>query len=319
MIIFLTTSSHAYTHAMFKTSSRFRFRSMSYTRALRAARMPRATYIFADMDRLGFWELELAARLYRVLKAAGARVLNDPAIVRQRFGLLQELKARGINRFGAWRIDDALRPKRYPVFLRTLSAHRGNLTDLLHDESAVQTAIADALGQGIPSRELALIEYCAEPIGESLFRKLSTFRVGKRMISTLCVHESHWTAKHGELGIASQALYDDEFAIIDENRYGEALRPAFEAANIEYGRSDFALVEGRPQVYEINSNPSQGRMLEHPFPIRIKASELFLERLEDAFCEIDSDGSGADIKIDEEVLARQRVRDRWVVRSRWVP
>jgi hypothetical protein len=318
MIIFLTTSSHGYTHVMFKKHARFRFEPMSYTRAFRAERLPRATYIFADMDRLGFWELEMAARLYRVLKAAGLRVLNDPATVRQRFSLLRELKFRGINRFGAWSADDSSRPACFPLFLRTQSAHRGNLTDLLQDEAAVQAAITDALKQGLPMRELILIEYCAEPVGEKLFRKLSTFRVGERMVSTLCVHESHWSAKYGELGIASQALYDDEFAIVEENRFGEALRPAFLAANVEYGRSDFALVAGQPQIYEINSNPSQERITSHPFPIRPKASDLFYSRLDDAFCEIDSIATGH-VAIDDAILVRQRKRDRWVLRARWHP
>ena len=319
MITHLTSASHAYTHRELSRASRLDFRSMSYTRAFRAASLPRGTYIFSDMDRLGFWELELAARLYRVLKAAGQRVLNDPARVRQRLSLLRELKQKGINRFDAWQADDSSRPGRYPVFLRTQSAHRGNLTDLLQDETQVAAAVDAALAQGIPMRELAIIEYCAQPIAEKLFRKLSTFRIGTRMVSTLCVHEGHWSAKYGEMGIASEADYADEYAIVDENRWGEPLRPAFEIAHIEYGRSDFALVDGAPQVYEINSNPMLGVIDKHPFPIRIKASELFYERLFDAFSVIDTDSTGSPVKIDDEILVRQRSTDRWVFRGRWHP
>jgi hypothetical protein len=127
MITHLTTASHAYTHRELSRAGRLDFRSLSYTRAFRASSLPRATYIFSDMDRLGFWELELASRLYRVLKAAGLRVLNDPGRVRQRLSLLRELKQKGINRFDAWQADDSSRSARYPVFLRTQSAHRGNL------------------------------------------------------------------------------------------------------------------------------------------------------------------------------------------------
>lgn len=319
MIVFLSTSAHAYTHDPLTGQKRFDFRPMSYTRALRAARLPRATYIFADMDRLGFWELELAARLYRVLRDGGARVLNDPAVVRQRLSLLRELRFRGINQFNAWQADDSTRESRFPVFLRTQSAHRGNLTDLLHNESALKTAIREALSKGIPMREMIVIEYCAEPVGPNLFRKLSTFRVGDRMVSTLCVHESHWTAKHGEQGIAGAELYDDEYAIVAENRWGEPLRPAFEVARIDYGRSDFALVDGRPQVYEINSNPMHLPIGEHPFPIRVQAGKLFEQRLHDAFCEIDTVEDGAPIPVDDEALTAQRGRDRFVVRSRWLP
>ena len=319
MITHLTSAAHAYTHRELSRASRLDFRSVSYTRAFRSAQLPRGTYIFSDMDRLGFWELELAARLYRVLKAAGQRVLNDPGRVRQRLSLLRELKQKGINRFDAWQADDTSRPHRYPVFLRTQSAHRGNLTDLLNDEFQVQAAIESALAQGIPMRELAIIEYCAQPIAEKLFRKLSTFRVGTRMVSTLCVHEGHWSAKYGELGIASEADYEDEYAIVNENRWGEPLRPAFEVASVEYGRSDFALVDGIAQIYEINSNPMLGAVESHPFPIRVRASELFYERLFDAFSVIDSDSSGSAIKIDDEILVRQRKNARLVFRGRWHP
>ena len=34
--------------------------------------LPRATWIFTDFDRLSFWELELAARVYRNLIGSGA-------------------------------------------------------------------------------------------------------------------------------------------------------------------------------------------------------------------------------------------------------
>src|SRR5690606_3857665 len=132
-----------------------------------------------------------------------------PARARQRLSLLRELAHRGINRFGAWPADDTARPRRYPAFLRTQSAPRGTLSDLLHHEDEVEAAIAQAVADGVPMRELMLVEYCAQPVRDGLFRKLAGFRVGDRMVCTLCVHERHWAAKYGELGVADQALYDD--------------------------------------------------------------------------------------------------------------
>jgi hypothetical protein len=85
------------------------------------------------------------------------------------------------------------------------------------------------------------------------------------MIANLCVHQSKWVAKDGEKGIAGQELYDEEHRIIAENRHGEELRPAFEAGGIEFGRADFGLVDGRPQVYEINTNPTITVIRKHPF------------------------------------------------------
>lgn len=319
MITLLTSPAHDYTHDPLKRGSVRGFRSLSYNRAFRARTLAHGTYIFSDLDRLGFWELELASRLYRVLERAGCRVLNDPARVRQRLSLLRELQHRGINRFGAWQADESARPWRYPVFLRTQSAHRGTLSELLNDAAELDEAIAAALARGVPMRELIVVEYCAQPVREGLFRKLAAFRVGDRMVCTLCVHESHWAAKYGELGVADQALYDDEYDIVASNRYGDALRPAFEAAGIEYGRADFALVDGLPQVYEINSNPMLHRAEDHPFPIRLKTDALFFTRLEEAFVALGTPTAASDVAIDDEVLAQQRRRDRLMTRARWTP
>lgn len=319
MLTFLTTAAHSYTHTVVAACSRFDFKLLSYNRAFRARSLPRGTYIFADADRLGFWELELASRLFRLLRGSGLRVFNDPATLRQRYSMLRELHYQGYNRFNVWQADDSTRPARYPVFLRTQSAHRGTLSELLNDETQIQTAISAALAKGLPMRELILVEYCAEPLRPGLFRKLATFRVGDRMVSTTCVHESHWSAKYGELGIAPQDVYDDEYAIVNENRWGEPLRKAFEIAGAQYGRADFALVQGVPQAYEINTNPMHDRITSHPFPIRVKADALFYQRYFDAVCEIDSDASGKAVALDDEVLALQRKRDRFVLRGRWLP
>src|SRR5690242_15742486 len=113
------------THRECRQWTRVKFTTLPYHRAFSSPRLPRATYIFGDMDRLGFWELELSARLYRVLRAAGMRTLNDPALVKQRFALLRALNRERRNHFQVYRVDDGERPGRFPVFLRTESAHRG--------------------------------------------------------------------------------------------------------------------------------------------------------------------------------------------------
>jgi hypothetical protein len=319
MITLLCTAAHAYTVEPLERTGRLEFRTLSWTQAFRARALPRGTYLFTDLDRLGFWELELAARLYRRLRAGGARVLNDPARVLQRHALLSRLHCDGLNDFRAWRVEEPERPDRFPVFLRTQSAHRGPLSDLLHDAAEVEAAIGRALDEGIPIRELMLVEYRAQPIAPNLFRKLAAMRVGDRIVSTLCVHESRWSAKHGELGIATEALYRDEYDIVERNRWEGLVDPAFERAGVEYGRVDFALVDGRPQFYEINTNPTLSRILEHPNPIRPRADALFFDRLFDALAAIDTPSGGARIELDEPQLERQRRFDRWVVRSRWMP
>jgi hypothetical protein len=92
-------------------------------------------------------------------------------------------------------------------------------------------------------------------VRENLYRKLAVYGVGGRMVPALCAHQGHWKAKLGESGIAGGELYDDEYRLVSENAFGEAIRPAFDLGAMEYGRADFGLLQGRPQVYEINTNP----------------------------------------------------------------
>jgi hypothetical protein len=63
-------------------------------------------------------------------------------------------------------------------------------------------------------------------------------------------------------------LYEEENAILREDPYRDTLRQVFELAEIEYGRADFGIVEGKPQIYEINTNPTIRPAGSHPFSIR---------------------------------------------------
>lgn len=319
MICFACTAAHSYTFArLLRFAGVPEIKVWSYDRLFRARFLPRATWIFTDFDRLNFWELELAARIFRNVVGAGLPALNDPAVIAQRFSLLRRLHRAGFNQFNVWSVEMEEWPERYPVFLRTQSAHRGALTDLLHDRTSLARAIDAALAKGRPRCELMIVEYCAEPVRDRLFRKFAMFRAGPTMIANLCVHQSSWIAKDGERGIAGQELYDDEYRIIEENRHAEALRPAFEIGEIEFGRADFGLVGGKPQVYEINTNPTFATMRKHPFPIRNQASLLFEERFAAALRAIDVPSGGAKIKMKGTVLRAQRRHDRWMTKSRWV-
>lgn len=320
MICFAMTRSKMVTHgALLQIPGAPDVRLWSYDRIFATHSLPRATWVFTDMDRLGFWELELAASAYRVLAAASVKCLNDPARACQRASLLRRLRGSGFNRFGVWRVADEEWPDAWPVFLRTDSAHRGPLGDLLHDRASLETAIDRAIEAGHPSRELLIVEYCAQPIREGLFHKRAVFRVGETMVPTLGVFDEQWSAKRGKLGVAGLALYEQEFAELRENRFGEPLRSAFAIGEIEYGRADFALVDGAPQVYEINTNPTIGRVGEHPHPPRMEAGRLCEQRLVEALHAIDSQRGGKAVALDAQRFDKQRRKDVRLAPARWTP
>ena len=322
MIIVLTTKHHQYTHRSLARSGSFRLRTLAYDLAFVSRHLPAATYIFSDLDRLGYWELELASHTYRELAAAGLKVLNDPARASQRYRLLRILKTAGLNDFDAWSLNDVPlpAPEQYPVFLRTASAHRGVLSGLLQNAHELQSAVAEAVRRGLPARELLVVQYCAQPVAPGLFRKLSVYRVGQRMVSCTCVHDSQWVAKIGVSGIAGQELYDDELRIVRDNPYAEYMRKVFDLADIDYGRADFGLVNGRPQVYEINTNPSIDAPAAHPFATRMQSQDLAFGNLLAAFAEIDHASAGAPVKVQTHPGMRVEPWSRWWHRDRsWRP
>lgn len=319
MIYFVSTGSHRYTHAIVERDLK-RFKRVSYPVLLMRHYLPRGVYIFSDFDRLSAWQLELAASVYRQLRDAGCPVLNDPARALSRLDFLRLLHRRKINSFKAWSPEEAEDVDHFPVFLRTQAAHRGVLTDLLPDRAALGRALARASAEGIPARDLMICEYRAEPVREGLFRKLSVYRVGPRTVAAPNVHERRWMAKYGEVGVADQALYDDEHRIVRDNPFGASVLRAFEVAGIDYGRADFGLVNGRPEIYEINSNPSISGPSEHPFPVRVRsmalAKALYLGALES----LDEAPSGSHVPIRRpKLLLEQKRWLRVLPGYQWTP
>ncbi|WP_019568697.1 hypothetical protein [Thioalkalivibrio sp. ALMg13-2] len=288
MIILFATQAHRSTHRSLERHPDIDFRVMPYERLLRARRLPQATYIFSDLDRLHFWDLECVATIYRQLRDAGARVVNNPARHRSRYQLLRHLKLRSINEFNVWHADDEPPTDVYPVFLRTDSAHRGTLTDLLHTPVALRDALEEQISRGVPRREIIVVQYAAEPVREGLYRKLAAYRIGDRVIGAPCAHQETWVAKYGQRGIAPEELYEEEYKMVTDHTHADAMRPAFQHAEIEYGRADFGLFKGKNQVYEINTNPFFYGLKSHPFKIRLETFKRFEDNLVHALSEIDT-------------------------------
>src|SRR5437763_3581376 len=98
MIHFLTTRGHGYTHeCLRKTHQAPSTGLMNYDQLLRSRWLRRATYIFADIDRLSFSDLELVSYMYLEMQRLGLRVLNHPAKEKTRYALLRAVHSAGIN------------------------------------------------------------------------------------------------------------------------------------------------------------------------------------------------------------------------------
>lgn len=272
---------------------------LPYDEVLKKSAVQRGTYVFTDLDRLDIFDLIAASRLFQRLKENGCRAFNDPARVRTRLALLRSLYRHKLNPFDAYSLEDGERPERFPVFIRIAEEHtEGPLTDLIWDQETLESAIEAVLEAGYPRRTLIITEYAAEPVRPGIYRKLSVFRVADRYLPHVCVHDLNWIVKSGKTGIAPMDLYDEELEILQKNPFADAMKKVFEDAEIEYGRVDFGLVDDRPCVYEINTNPTISGPYPHPIPQRVESMKIGWSALIASLVEIDDpDASSAQVDV----------------------
>ncbi|MBT0959241.1 hypothetical protein IV417_17775 [Alphaproteobacteria bacterium KMM 3653] len=260
----------------------------SYDNLLDAVRLPKAVYILSDFDRLHPWLWEVLGRYVDLIRAGGGKVLNDPRLFRPRHALIRTLKAEGINDYtcalpalGEW-------PERYPVFLRTLTAHRGVGSDLLEDRAAAEAALDTALKAGHAIADLLFIEFAAEPIEGArgpVYHKLSNYKIGEAVVPTNGVFQDVWEAKYGTVGAGSDESYARERAEMADDPNGPLVARVFEIARVDFGRVDYGFYKGRPQIYEINTNPMMHAVSRkaHPNADREEAIRIMRENVMTAF------------------------------------
>lgn len=258
-----------------------------YDRLFRADRLPRATYVFVDIDRLYPWERYLAAERHRTMTAAGLQCLNDPARVLDRYPLLRALARERINPFDVYRADDAPRPRRFPVFLRRESDHVQPNPRLIETQEELERTLEALVAGGVPLADSLVVEYVETRRGDGLWEKSGTFRIGERLQYEQLVLAGEWICKLYDRyeHLWTDALYESERARILANPPSTEVARAFEIAGIEFGRADFAGIGGQDVVFEINTNP---RILEWPaeatsyrHETRLIARRLLAEMLRD--------------------------------------
>jgi hypothetical protein len=319
MIQFLQTRGHAYTvKAVTRAKGAPAIGVLNYDALIRARGLRRGTWIFTDLDRLGFWDLEHVSHLYLQIKRAGLRVLNNPATVRSRYPLLRALRAAGLNDFNAYRVDELDAIEHFPVFVRKIHGHREPLSELLQTRAELQKTVDAAIAAGTPRENLLVIEFAAEAVRPGVYRKLSAFRIGDAIIPHISVHDTGWLVKYGKKFDNIEDLYQEELSMLQTNPHAEHLKKVFDIAGIEYGRADFGIYRGRIQVYEINTNPHVAPACEHPSATRVASMNLSWQKYLDGLRAIDSDG-GSCVRVGNGTLQKHRPWKNLLARTRKVP
>ena len=230
--------------------------------------LPAGTYIFAGLGVISAVKREIAIEVWSQLAQAGpsVRLLNHPGGVLGRYDLLQKLHEMGRNDFRVYCIAElAERSPRFPVFVREAQHHTGSLTELIPNAEALEQALQDLYQRGYKSHNLLVIEYCHTADETGVYRKYSALKLGKEILPRYLSLSYQWVVKEhsASIGIASDDIYDaamvaEEMEYIRSNPHRDWLRETFALANIDYGRIDYGIWNGRPQVWEINTHPSFG-------------------------------------------------------------
>ncbi|TPN42734.1 hypothetical protein [Mesorhizobium sp. B1-1-7] len=313
MINFVTTRSHGYTvrHLIRQLGNA---RHWSYERLFRQKELRSGTWVFTDHERLSHFEIALAAGVANRLERGGARVLNHPAHVLGRHDLLKALHAAGINCFSAWRCESQPRPNAFPVFILYEFDHLSADFELIADQPALDAALSRMRANGIPLAGKLVIEYAGQEISPGVWQRFATYRVGDRLIAHHNVVDFRWAAKDVQdkqrlLAHPMLATFlENERRFVVGNLYEDVLRRAFDLAGIDYGRADFSLVDGCPQIFEINTNPahgSHGTIYRETHPGRMETQKLSEDRLYAALRAVDLPAGGR-IGLDDPALLSQQ-------------
>lgn len=287
MICYLATGAHTYTIRSYLESwgagIASRVRVVSYESMARDAAIPgAATYIFSDIERLTFGRQAIALQLWDRLRAeTPARLLNHPTRTHRRLALLKHLHASGINEFRAQGCRDRLYDLNFPVFVRLTNDHYGSRTDLLTSPEEVRRAVRTLRLQGWPASELLITEFCDTADADGVYRKYSAFIVDGRIIPRHLIFGRSWMLKNPE--ISDDGLAEEQRRYVEANPHEAELRRICRDANVDYGRIDYGLLDGRVQVWEINTNPY---ILQQPSTYKernIETHRLFARRIEEAF------------------------------------
>jgi len=129
-----------------------------------------------------------------------------------------------------------------------------------------------------------VVEFCNtrdEQHGEAPFCKYSIMRVGDRFIPRHILFSRNWVTKTADT--VDVALAAEELRFVEARHVPPEIVTAFEVAGVQYGRIDYGLLRGRPQVWEINLNPVIVPQLANIAPQRHAAQKLSASYVRDAF------------------------------------
>ena len=229
-------------------------------------------YIFTDVERLDTAETERALTLQQRLAAHPdtALILNHPTHSMRRFEVLTTLHERGFNTFSVYHANDLPESPRWPVFVRDENEHGTGFSGLLRSHEELRCHLRTLKGR---LEGKAVVEFCDTADDAGVVRKYGAFNVFGRIVARQIHFSRQWVVREPDIRTPETA--SEELAYVEANPHAEELREIFALARIDYGRIDYSVVDGKIQVWEINTNPMILIPRDRDDPLRFAAHDAF--------------------------------------------
>ena len=238
-----------------------RFEIVIYQDAFEKRHWRGGTVIFSDIDRLPAAAAMRAAILHeRLAQSDAIRLLNHPTRSCRRFGFLRRLRRAGINRHDVFRADELPASMKFPVFVRSETEHDGAYTELLHDKATLGREVDRLVALGSLPQNLLVSEYCHTADADGVWRKATGYLIGDTIFQRYLFFGDHWQVKQPRTGnVAARrdeaAMLDEEEAYATGDLYVPLIREAARIGEFGFGRLDFDIGGGKPEIWEFNTNP----------------------------------------------------------------
>ena len=239
-------------------------------------------YIFSDIERITEEQKQSAIHLCSCISKVYPEdlILNHPGRALTRDRLLIKLWDEGINQHRSYYPGDQLAGIRFPVFIRKINDHYGPMTGLIQTRQELDYQLQEIQKHEKNNDQLIIIEFTDTRCNNQLYRKYSAFRIGDRIVPGHIIFSDNWVVKDAPPGTPAS---DEEITYHAENPHSDQLLQIFRLANIEYGRIDYGLLNGKIQVWEINTNPVLVGRREKYSPDVTRIKKALVENLADAF------------------------------------
>jgi hypothetical protein len=171
--------------------------------------------------------------------------------------MLDVMHSAGINEFRSYLPEDIDADIRYPVFVRQAEQHTGSISPLIWNRQKLGAFLRWQKLRGYKLRELLVIEFCDTIDARGEYRKYSAHCVEGKVAAQYLHVDTDWMVKHHGSTYRNEWA-KEEYEFVNENARAAEIASIFEIAKVDFGRIDYGLLDGKLQLWEINTNPSIG-------------------------------------------------------------